>query len=552
MSVDASVWTSRSREWPLRAALSHGRALTAAGLVAVSSLAMLVVSPRFTIGGLSLVDDWSAYSKSPHALERLLHLSYDPAAVGDPHRYRPASIAVWNGLVWHTLGAPESLVGPNVWNTLRILLYVGAAMALALAVVPRALRPGARVALAAGLPALVLTTPGFGPDFARFGPAEPLLVGGMTGGALLLVLATRRWLAGTSWWRVAPLLAAGYALWLFGVYQKETSVCFLVAAPFLYLFLDRRWRASGVIRRPLLAHRRFQAVAVATLVPVVHMATEVWRVAAAGTTVYGQHVPHGAGGVLGRLVSGTAIQWAAMTVALENPLWAVLSLVGVGLTVRALRRREALDWLLVGFVLTGWAALAFQALSGAERVSRYYLPSATLFGAATVLALARSRPSVRRADLAIVSVLLLLGGVGSYWTVRAWAANEREGNALVDRIAALHPQSCPVYMGRLEEELAHATPLLVALEGPSGTRCAAGGDAMLVARHGPKPYRSWTSALDDRIVAACRPPGWRAVARTRHFELLSCRRLVRGAIRGKPVRAILARDRLVPSRRDSY
>jgi hypothetical protein len=545
VSVVAPV--STSREWSLRAALSRGQVITAAAFVAVSGLAMLIVSPRFTIGGLSLVDDWSTYSKSPQALERLLHLSYDSAAVGDAHRYRPGFTAVWNGLVWHTLGAPGSLVGPNVWNTLRILLYVGAAMALVLAAVPRSVRFGARIALAAGLPALVLTTPGFGPDFARFGLAEPLLVGGMTGGGLFLVLGIRRWLDGARWWRVAPLLAAGYALWLFGVYQKETSVCFLVAAPFLYLFLDRRWHATGVIRRPLLAYRPFELVALAVLVPVLHMATEVWRVAAAGTTQYGQHVPQGAGGVLNRLVSGTALQWAAMTVALENPLWAVLSLVGVGLAMRSLRRREALDWLLVGFVLTGWAALAFQALSGAEIVSRYYLPSATLFGAATALALARSRPSVGRGDLMAVSVLFLLGGVGSYLNVRAWAANEREGNALVNRIAALNPQRCPIYMGRLETEFAHAIPVLVALEGPGGTRCAAGGDAMLVARRGPRPYRSWRSALDDRIFGACLVPGWTAVARTRRFELLACRRLKRGTVRGEPVQAVLTHDRLMPS-----
>ncbi|HEX6701922.1 MAG TPA: hypothetical protein VF101_14440 [Gaiellaceae bacterium] len=543
MSVDASVWTSR--EWSLRAAFSRAHAITAAGFFAVSALAMLIVSPRFTIGGLSLVDDWSGYAKSPHALERLLRLSYDPAAVGDPHRYRPASIAVWNDLVWHTLGAPGSLIGPNVWNTLRILLYVGCAMALLLATIPRPVGLHGRVALAAGLPALVLATPGFGPDFARFGPAEPLLLGGMIGGALLIVLATGRWLAGAAWWRITPLLAAGYALWLFGVYQKETSVSFLVAAPFVYLFLDRRWRATGLIRRPLLAHGRFQAVAVAVLVPVVHMATEVWRVAAAGTTVYGQQVPRGAGGVVGRLVSGTATQWAAMTFALGSPLWAVLSLGCVVLAVRALRRREALDWLLVGFVLTGWSALAFQALSGAEIVSRYYLPSVTLFGAAAGLALARSRPSLGRGDFVAGGIVLLLGAFGSYWSVSVWAANEREGNALVDRIAALDPQSCPVYMGRLETELARATPVLVALEGRSGTRCATGGEAVLVARRGPKPYRSYTSATDDRIFAVCQPPGWTPITRTRHFQLLACRRLTQGTIRGRSVQAVLARDRLV-------
>lgn len=543
MSVDVVRWASR--ESTLRAVFSRAHAVVAAGFLAVSGLAMLIVSPRFTIGDLSLVDDWSVSSTSPRAVQQLLHLAYDPGSL-DPHRYRPA-FAVWNALVWHTLGAPGSLTGPNLWNTLRILLYVACVMALVLATIPRAVRPGARIALAAGLPALVLTTPGFGADFARFGLAEPLLVGGMTGGALLLVLATGRWVAAEPWWRVAPLLAGGYLLWLFGVYQKETSVCFLVAAPFVYLFLDRRWRASGLIRRTLLADRRFQAVAVAALVPVVHMATEVWRLAASGTIVYGQHVPRGAGGVAGRLASGTATQWAAMTFALESPLWAVLSLVCVVLAVGALRRRDALDWLLVGFVLTGWSSLGFQALSGTEAVSRYYLPSATLFGAAAALALARSRPSIRRADVVAVSVLFLLGSLGSYWNVRGWAANEREGNALVDRIAALNPQRCPVYMGRAEEELARAAPVLVALEGKNGARCVPGADAVLVARRGPKPYGSWTSATDDRIFSACRSPGWTALARTRRFQLLACRRLRGGTIRGERVEAVLTHDRLVPS-----
>jgi hypothetical protein len=132
--------------------------------------------------------------------------------------------------------------------------------------------------------------------------------------------------------------------------------------------------------------------------------------------------------------------------------------------------------------------------------------------------------------------------------VRTWAANEREGNALVARVAASNPQACPVYMGRLETELAHATPVLVALEGRSGTRCTSGAEALLVARRGPKPYRSWTSALDDRIFAACQAPGWKPIALTRRFELLACRRLSHGTIRGERVEAILARDRLVPSR----
>jgi hypothetical protein len=528
VKADAGAWPA-AQALPVRARLprlalgAHG--LDGLGFVLVSGLALLVVSPRFAIGRPSLVDDWWAFSRSPHAFGRLVHFAYDPAAVGDPHRYRPGSVAVWNELVWHTLGAPASLVGPNVWNAARILLFVAAAMALVLA--------GARgrVALAAALPALVLATPAFGRDFARLGPAEPLLVGGMAAGALLLALGTQRWLARDR--RAAvPILAAGYVLWLFGVYQKETSVCFLVAAPFVYLFLDRRLRAD----RPLLRCRPFQVVATSALLPVVHMTVEVWRVAADGTTAYGQHVPHAAGGILERLGPGTLSQWTAMPGALGSPLWSALSLAGLVLAVRALRRRAAVDWLVAGLVATGWAALAFQALSRAETVSRYYLSSATLFGAATALALAGSPRRTQRAALAAAAVLVVAGAPLSYWSVHVWAANEREGNALVESVSALAPATCPVYTARLEPELRAALPVLVALEGRARGACFRGGEAVLVARHGPKPYASFVSATDDRILRACRT-GWSPVRSTRHFEILACRSLRPG----------FARDRLRPS-----
>jgi hypothetical protein len=537
VKADAGAWPA-ARALPLDARLPRlqlgVRALAGLGFALVSGLALLVVSPRFAIGGPSLVDDWWAYSKSPHALGRLVHLAYDPAAVGDPHRYRPGSIAVWNWLVWHTLGAPASLVGPNVWNAVRILLFVGSAMAL-VAVVLRG-----RVALAAALPALIVATPAFGRDFARFGPAEPLLVGGMTAGALLLALGLYRRLAGGC--HAVVLCAAGYLLWVFGVYQKETSVCFLVAAPFVYLYLDRRWRAAGTIKRPLLRYRPFQVVAVLASLPVLHMAVEVWRVAVNGTTAYGQHVPHAAGGLLERLGPGTLTQWTAMTGALGSPLWVALSLAGLVLAGRALRRREATDWLVAGFVLTGWSVLVFQALSRAETVSRYYLPAVTLFGAATALALAGSARRTQRATLATAAVLVVAGAPLSYWSVHVWAANEREGNALVDRVSGLAPGSCPVYMGRLEPELALSLPVLVGLEGRAAVGCFRGGEPVLVARHGPKPYGSFVSATDDRIFAACRAPGWAPVARTRHFQILACRRLRTGA----RVATILATDRLAP------
>lgn len=522
----------------------RGLAAVAAGFTLVSGLAMFVVSPRFGLDHLSAVDDWAGYSKSPEALERLVRLSYDPAAVGDAQRYRPAFTAVWNGLVWHTLGAPGSLVGPNIWNAFRILLFVGAAMALVLAALPRTSRLAVRVTLAAALPTLVLATPAVGRDFARLGPAEPLLLGGMIAGALLLALGTGRWLAGAAGRYVAPPLVAGYALWLLGVYQKETSACFLVAAPFVCLFLDRRWRTAGTIERPLLSYWRFRLVATAVLLPVVHMAAEVWRLAATGTVVYGERVPHGPAGVADRLIRGTATEWRRMTVTLGSPLWAALALLVIVLAARALWRRSTVDWLVVALVATGWSVLAFEGLSGAHTVSRYYLPAITLFGAASAIALASSTRRIQRSALAAGTVLFLLGGSVSYWGVRVWATNEREDAALVERVAELNPRGCPVYLGRADNELAHALPVLIALDRDAGTACFRGADAVLVARRGPKPYDSFKQVTDDRIFAACLAPGWSTIARTRHFQLLSCRRLTRREIRGESIETVLARDRL--------
>src|SRR5437867_3381728 len=89
-------------------------------------LAVWIISPRFGIWGPSVVDDWSALDNAPGALHHLLHLAYDPAKVNDPYRYRPGYTAVWNSLLWHTLGAPKGLTGPNLWNLLKLVLFVGA------------------------------------------------------------------------------------------------------------------------------------------------------------------------------------------------------------------------------------------------------------------------------------------------------------------------------------------------------------------------------------------------------------------------------------------
>ena len=76
-------------------------------VVAVSALAVWMISPRLTIDAPSFVDDWSAISSSPDQLSRLVRLE-NP----EPERFRPSWIA-WNDLQWHTFDTPRGLVGPT-------------------------------------------------------------------------------------------------------------------------------------------------------------------------------------------------------------------------------------------------------------------------------------------------------------------------------------------------------------------------------------------------------------------------------------------------------
>ena len=154
----------------------------------MSVFAVWIVSPRFAIDGPSLVDDWSAISRSPDQLAAVLRFE-NPEA----ERFRPSWIA-WNYVQWHTFDAPQGLVGPNAWNVLRVLVFVVGMSLLTALMLPRA-RGRRQSVVHAGLAVLpaftVLAVPKFARDFAWFGPQEPLLLGGLAlGGSLLWIAAS--------------------------------------------------------------------------------------------------------------------------------------------------------------------------------------------------------------------------------------------------------------------------------------------------------------------------------------------------------------------------
>jgi hypothetical protein len=511
--------------------------LIAGLLAAIVSIA--IVSPRFVIDDLSLVDDWASYAHSRAAVLDLIGIEDGENEGGSPTRFRPA-YPVWNFLQWHTLRGSGDLTGANLWGIVRLLLFVTSVMVAALLALAPRLSVRARAAVAAVVPVSVVSTPGVATDFARFGPQEPLLVGGMVGGALLLCLGARRWICGNGR-GAAVALGLGYPLWLLGVYQKEVSVCFLALAPFLYVVLDSRWRADGTVGGRLVRDRRFQLVGLAALMPVFHVLFMVCRIAAGGQKPYGEQELDGGTSFVRDAGASVAEQWVGL-LTVSTPIWFAASIAGVAIAVRALKRRSAVDWLIVGLVVTAWSTLAFQGMSGAGVVSRYYIPFMTLLAVALALGVAAMPRPPSRVLVALGVVVLILGAGGSFAATSEWAATERDGIRAARLVAAYHPDRCPVYMATLEAELTHSLPLLVSRQERAASACAA-YPAVVVARR-TKPYPSFVAATDDRILDACRAPGWLTVGRTDHFEILACRSLSAAFTKGGRQRSVLARNRL--------
>jgi hypothetical protein len=524
---------------------SHQLGFVGTGVVTsliVLALAIWILGPRFSVAFPSMIDDWSNLDNAPTALHHLVRLDYSPGEVRDPTRYRPGYLAVWNSLVWRTFGAPADMSGPNVWSAVRLCLLLLAVVWLVLAAAPRSARGSPWSAALAAAPAVLLLCIGpFGVDYARLGPAEPLLTGGMVLGALLLVLATARWLRKRRWTAVVAPFVAGYLLWLLAVYQKEASVCFLVLAPFLYLELSRRWREDGTSPTALWRRRPFQVVAVLMVLPVLHMLVELARIAGGGETVYGTPIPSGTSGWFTRLHDAFRGQWNFMPGQLYTRLPVALALGATAGVVASGLARRRMPWLCLGLVACAWAVLVFQGLGGAV-ATRYYIPEFALFAVALAVALHDAPRLLRGVALAAVAALAVanLGDTRDF--VADWARDEKDGAASVRAAAGLHPDTCPVYMGSMIAEYADALPVLIgrAPEGTSGA-CDRRFVAMLVYGRTAQV----TPVTNEAIEAICADPGgWIDLRQTSLFELYGCTRLKDAAALGQDPQQVLAADRL--------
>lgn len=413
----------------------------------VLAIAVWVISPRFSITGPSLIDDWDALLSAPAAMHALVHFSYE---VQD--RFFPAW-TLWNWVQWRVPGAPGNMLGPNLLGVARVTLLVAGVTSLSWILVPRVREHPATHAFLCSVPALVVVTvPGFGPDLARFGPNEPALVGGMMLGGALLFWGGRDLGAEPphSRLRAWSCIVVGYLAWSYGVLTKETSVCALIllalAIPLGRDVARRLSRKQIAVGAGLVA---------AALIPVLWMLYEVARIVQHHTLPYGAHVKSGAGAI-SELVTGLR--------AMQSELHSVAGLVSlvvvvVAIAVSAWRRR--FDWVQAAILVVALASLAMSVQTGYHE-SRYYIPSIALLAVGTARAIGALPLVYVRALVVAAFVLASVSAISAHSKTRDWAAGDQLGDDLVSVVRADTHRGCRLTISGVDYERTRSIAALVA------------------------------------------------------------------------------------------
>jgi hypothetical protein len=471
------------------------RVTAVAAPLVVLALGVWVISPRFSISGPSLIDDWDALLSAPAAMHALVHFSYH---VQD--RYFPAWI-LWNWAQWRVPGAPGNMLGPNLLGVARLALLVAGVTSLSWILVPRLRRHPVEHAFLCSLPALVVVTvPAFGPDLARFGPNEPALAGGMMLGGSLLYWGGRDLGAAPSRapLRAVLLVVVGYLAWCYGVLTKETSVCALILLA-LAIPLGR-----GVVRR--LSRRQIAVGAVlvgAALLPLLLMLYEVARIVQHHTLPYGAHVDSG-GGAISELV--TALR--AMQHELDSVAGLVTLVVVVAATVVSAWRRR-FDWVQLSILVVAVASLAMSVQTGYHE-SRYYMPTIALLSIGAARAIGALPLAYVRAIVVAAFVLAFVSAIPAHSKTRYWAAGDQLGDDLVSVVRVDTRGGCGLSISGVDYERTRSIAALVAypkgrlgcvgmprsvLLGPA----AAQSPAAACAPARPTTVGSWNVSNDEEI-----------------------------------------------------
>jgi hypothetical protein len=439
--------------------------------IAVIAAGVWTISPRFSITGPSLIDDWDALISAPAAMHALVHWDYHLG-----QRFFPTWI-LWNWIQWRLPGAPGNMLGPNIAGVVRLAMLAAGITALTWIVVHgvRA-RPIDRALLCTAPALIVLTVPGFARDLARFGPEEPALVGGMALGAATLYLGGRT-LSSTPTTRPVLgwcLVAVGLVVWCYGVFQKETSVCVLVVlaavAP----------HARAVAARLSRGQRRMAMVLSAlALLPIVGMLYAVILIVRRGTLVYGAHVQSGSG-----VISTFREALDQMHPAMQSYVGFVLiSTALIALLVSAWGRR--FDWTQLALILGALASLVMSTESGAFE-SRYYLPTTALLAIGTARGAGSLPTWPLRLLLAATLVFAVASAISAHSLVDRWSTEDQHGDDLVAATRQSTHDGCRLRIEGVDYERTRSIATLVTYPNGHGS-CTGVARQVLI---GPSAGRS--------------------------------------------------------------
>ena len=456
----------------------------------------------------SLIDDWFGITYGRRALHALFN-SLSPQAGDYAGRFRPAYTAVWNYAQWHLFGDP-SMAAAAPFGLLRILGFFAAIFILARWLRGEGARLGRPVLWLA--PLAVLLTPRIAVDLARYGPGEPLMVTGLILGLAIVAKGTRMLARADSRKLSAVaglLLCSGYAIYLFGVYSKEASICFVLFIPFFVKWLidDALPRAA---RAPAARRRAAALLAAALAAPLVHVAAEVAVALSAGSRPY--PTPP--------LSLGTKIFATGLTPLLGQPgvlgtfFWFVAVPASLASSIALVRRREPNGWRVVALLVTGWSMSAFELAQGATH-SRYYIAWLT-----AVAAVGAAQLSVRdrKLQLCIAVAALALLPLPAHSAIASWIETERGGAAAVDLSAGVLNARCRLFLVNFDIERRLAMPrLLNFAHARDLTPCRAASTSAYALR--------WEDApLPKALAPICRS-SWAPVAAETDVRLYSCRAL---------------------------
>ena len=478
-------------------------------IVAITALSIWIESWRFGFRTPSLIDDWFGVTYSAPAFHALIHGAFGSSGLDFPGRYRPAYTGIWDFAQWHVLGRP-SLAAAAAWGVIRSIFFVTAVWLLTAFLVPRRRRQPL-----IWLPSLaVALTPAIAVILVRYGPGEPMMVGGVIVGLCLfgrgaVMLLGRPCRHRT---RALALLAVGYAVYLLGVYSKENSIALLAFVPF---FL--KW-ASPALREYVARARMNRYVigagAALLIAPLLHLG---FHVAAAAVTRQSPwpnaHLSLGL-----KVYSALVSPFFPMPGIFHTWTWFFAPPAAIGTAVALARRRHRDAWLVAGVLVTGFLMAAFSLARGPE-VANYYLP--WLIAIAVVAFRGLCHLPVR--ITATLGLLVVLMAFGTRQALTNWQRTERSSEVAISWAKGVADAGCPLYLANFDIEQRVALPLFFRFtDGTLRNRCASASSEAYVVSWKGKP-------LPNTFRDQCHV-NWSTVATSPGVGLYRCRSFEAGWI----------------------